>query len=147
MANGIHRHRARVVLPSGAGIFAVSFDPLDPYGREVQPDFGLYLDPRWSPPWDHEHVDWPDFGLPASPPALRTSLTQLLDRARRGETVELGCLGAHGRTGTALACLAVLDGVPGTEAVAWVREAHCERAVETPDQRAFVADFGGAASG
>ena len=64
-----------------------------------------------------------------------------MDRSRRGEVVELGCLGAQGRTGTALSCLAILAGVPASEAIAWVRAAHCEKALETPEQAAFVADF------
>lgn len=46
--------------------------------------------------------------------------------------------GGHGRTGTALACLARLDGVPAGDAVAWVREHYCRQAVETVDQEAFV---------
>lgn len=49
--------------------------------------------------------------------------------------------GGRGRTGTALACLAVLDGVPHREAVAYVREHYCVHAVETPWQRRFVLDF------
>ena len=56
--------------------------------------------------------------------------------------VEIGCLGGHGRTGTALACLAVLAGTPAAEAVAWVRGAYCPKAVETDAQRAFVESFG-----
>jgi hypothetical protein len=39
------------------------------------------------------------------------------------------------------ACLAVLDGVPGREAVRYVRTHHAPRAVETPGQRRFVARF------
>jgi protein-tyrosine phosphatase len=72
---------------------------------------------------------------------LRGALEDVLDRSRRGEHVEAGCLGGHGRTGTALACLAVLTGTPSSEAVAWVRAAYCEKAVETDEQRAFVAAF------
>ena len=120
----------------------VSFDPNDPYTREERPEFGLYLDRRWSPPWTHDYVEWPDFGLPANSAELRSQLAQLLERSRRGEQVELGCLGAHGRTGTALGCLAILAGVPASDAVAWVRSAHCDKAVETPEQMAFVAAFG-----
>ena len=138
----LHRHRTLVVLPDGSRVVAVSFDPNDPYTREVRPDFGLYLDDRWSPPWPHDHLQWPDFGVPTSSAELRSRLSQLLERSRSGEHVELGCLGAHGRTGTALACLAILAGVPASDAVAWVRTAHCEKAVETPEQMAFVADFG-----
>jgi protein-tyrosine phosphatase len=54
------------------------------------------------------------------------------------ERVEIACAGGHGRTGTALACLAILDGVPGTEAVAFVREHYYSHAVETPGQRRYV---------
>ena len=41
-----------------------------------------------------------------------------------------------------VACLAVLTGTPPDEAVAWVRATYCEKAVETDEQRAFVAAFG-----
>lgn len=43
--------------------------------------------------------------------------------------------------GTALACLAVLDGVPAAAAVAFVRERYDPRAVEVPWQRWYVARF------
>jgi protein-tyrosine phosphatase len=57
------------------------------------------------------------------------------------ERVEIACAGGNGRTGTALACLAVLDGVPNREAVAYVREHYAPGAVETPGQRRFVSRF------
>jgi hypothetical protein len=40
-----------------------------------------------------------------------------------------------GRTGTAPAAHAVLDGLPADRAVGWVRENYHHRAVETPWQR------------
>jgi protein-tyrosine phosphatase len=55
--------------------------------------------------------------------------------------VEVACSGGTGRTGTALACLAVLDGVPAADAVTFVRANYRPRAVETPSQRRFVARF------
>jgi hypothetical protein len=134
----VHRHLDRIVFPDGIAVTAVSFDPVDPYGRERQPDYGVYLDDRWQPPWPHDHVHWPDFGVPADAVALMSVLRSLRDRARRGDRVELGCLGGHGRTGTALACLAVLSGVRASDATAWVRSAYCTEAVETPEQEAFV---------
>ena len=57
------------------------------------------------------------------------------------ERVEVACASGYGRTGTALACLAVLDGVPNRQAVAYVREHYAPRAVETPWQRRFVSRF------
>jgi hypothetical protein len=50
-------------------------------------------------------------------------------------------LGGHGRTGTALACLAALSGEPSQEAVVWVRTNYCPKAVETPEQAVFVASL------
>ncbi|MEN3273198.1 MAG: hypothetical protein V7636_1959 [Actinomycetota bacterium] len=130
-----HRHLDAVTLPDGTTVVAVSFSSA--YERDAPPDFGLYLDERWDPPWPHAHVDWPDFGLPADPDAFVAALEDLRVRSRRGEVVELGCLGAHGRTGTALACLAVLAGVDG-DPVDWVRSTYCDKAVETDEQAAFA---------
>ena len=138
----LHRHRTPVTLPDGTTVVAASFDEADPYTRATPPDHGVYLDARWQPPWSHEHVDWPDFGVPADVGALRRTLADVRRRAAGGEVVELGCLGGHGRTGTALACLAVLAGHPPDEAVAWVRAAYCAKAVETDDQARLVAGFG-----
>lgn len=137
----VHRHHDLVGLPDGTTITAVSFDAVDPYARERPPDYGLYLDHRWQPPWVHDHLDWPDFGVPGDPASVLTALRSLLGRARSGERVEVGCLGGHGRTGTALACLAVLTGHPASDAVTWVRATYCPRAVETAAQEAFVARF------
>jgi hypothetical protein len=133
-----HLHRTRVVLPDGTEVTAVSFGSADPYAREVAPDFGLYLDERWQPPWPYEFFDWPDFGVPDDRDLLVATLESLLGRARAGQRVEIGCYGAHGRTGTALACLAVLCGHAPDDAVSWVRAEYCERAVETDEQEAFA---------
>jgi hypothetical protein len=45
------------------------------------------------------------------------------------------------RSGTAIGCLAILDGLAADGAVARVRTNYCERASETPEQEAFVAAF------
>lgn len=100
------------------------------------PDFGLLLLGRDRPTaWPHRWVARPDFRLPRGD--LRAALDDLLVRAG-AERVELACGGGTGRTGTALACLAVLDGVPAADAVEWVRTHYRRRAVETPAQRRFV---------
>jgi hypothetical protein len=134
----LHRHRSVVTLPDGTPICAASFDAEDPYTRDRPPDYGLYLDRRWLPPWTHDHLDWPDFGVPESAAATIAALRSALDRARAGERVEIGCLGGHGRTGTALACLAILTGHHPDDAVAWVRSTYCAEAVETAEQEAFI---------
>ncbi len=136
-----HIHRTPVTFIDGTTVSGVTFLSDDPSGRDQEPSFGLYLDERWDPPWPHAHLDWPDFDLPADVAGARSAFAEVLDRARSGAVVEIGCLGGHGRTGTALACLAVLTGTPGNEAVAWVRANYCDKAVETDEQARFVADF------
>ncbi|MFJ7905912.1 protein-tyrosine phosphatase family protein [Kitasatospora sp. NPDC096204] len=104
-----------------------------------QPTFGLYLlDDR--PPhvdWPSRWVRWPDFGLPADHADAHDAFREAWERSAT-ERVELACAGGWGRTGTSLACIAVLDGVPAVEAVPYVREHYDPHAVETPEQRAFV---------
>lgn len=138
----MHVHRDEVALPDGTTVVAATFDERDPYDRVVVPDFGLYLDERWEPPWPHKRLDWPDFGVPRDSVSVIDDFGQALARARDGQRVEIGCWGAHGRTGTALASLAVLTGLPGDEAVSWVRANYCQEAVETAEQEAFVATVG-----
>lgn len=142
-----HVHRTPVVLADGVTVVGVTFVQEDAYTREVAPTFGLYLDERWNPPWPHGHVEWPDFGLPADLQAFRAALVDVHERARRGERVELGCLGGHGRTGTALACLAVLAGTPARQAVSYVRANYCPKAIETTAQEQLVSTFRPEATG
>ena len=82
-----------------------------------------------------------DFGLPTNPELAARQIVEAFGRARGGELVEVGCLGGSGRTGTVLACMAVLAGVPQAEAVAWVRANYRPQAVETADQEAWVRWF------
>lgn len=106
------------------------------------PDFGLYLlgERPAQVPWDLRWVDWPDFRLPRDPGEAADALRSAWLRADH-QRVEVACAGGHGRTGTALACVAVLDGVPAELAVAFVRQHYAARAVETPWQRRYVTRF------
>ena len=103
------------------------------------PQFGLYLQGRPPPPvsWSSRWLRWPDWQLPVDHADARDALRELWRRAE-AERVEVGCSGGRGRTGTALACLAVLDGVPAADAVGYVRRHYHPRAVETPWQRRWV---------
>ncbi|MBR8641580.1 protein phosphatase [Streptomyces tuirus] len=115
--------------------------PLNP--SAPLPSHGVYLLGRQPPevPWESDWIRWPDFRLPADRAAARAMLADAWERAA-GERVEIACGGGRGRTGTALACLAVLDGVPAGEAVAYVRAHYDRRAVETPWQARYVRRFG-----
>ncbi|MGI5480106.1 phosphatase domain-containing protein [Streptomyces lavendofoliae] len=106
------------------------------------PDFAVYLLGKRPAgvPWEARWVRWPDFRLPADAADARAALREAWERAA-AERVEIACGGGRGRTGTTLACLAVLDGVPSDEAVEFVRRNYDRRAVETPWQKRFVRRF------
>jgi len=129
-----------LVLPSGRSVRGRALRAPLPEGPP--PEFGVYLLGREPDPvaWSAQWVRWPDFRLPADRERARHVLREAWERAGR-ERVEVACGGGRGRTGTALACLAVLDGVPAAQAVALVRERYDRRAVETPWQRRYVARF------
>lgn len=129
-----------VQLPSGRRVRGRGLRRLAPAGPA--PQFAVHLVGRRPPPvpWDARWVRWPDFRLPTDPAALRAALVEAHQRAGTAR-VELACGGGRGRTGTALACLAVLDGVPAEEAVGWVRARYDRRAVETRAQARLVASF------
>ncbi|HEY0696675.1 MAG TPA: protein-tyrosine phosphatase family protein [Micromonospora sp.] len=106
------------------------------------PTFALYLLGRTPPTvdWESRWLRWPDFRLPSDRTEAKLLLAEAWRRAAT-ERVELACAGGRGRTGTALACLAVIDGVPATGAVDYVRRHYHPQAVETPWQRRFVTRF------
>jgi protein-tyrosine phosphatase len=106
------------------------------------PAYGVYLLGKRPPEveWESRWVLWPDFRLPADDGDARDALVGLLARAG-DERVEVACAGGRGRTGTALACLAVLDGIEPREAVAYVRTNYHSKAVETFSQKRYVRRF------
>ncbi|MFG1927615.1 protein phosphatase [Cryptosporangium sp. NPDC048952] len=90
------------------------------------------------PSWPHRRIVWPDFWIPRDREDALDALREALAKAHDGAFVEVACMGGRGRTGTALAALAVLDGMPPGEAVGWVRGAYHRKAVETPWQARWV---------
>src|SRR5689334_8425131 len=119
-----------LVLPSGRLVRGRSVRAALP--PEGPPEFGVYL--LGAPPtmcWPHRWVRCPDFGVPVDREEFRGALVEALERAD-ADRVEIGCGGGRGRTGTALACLAVLDDLDGAAAVDFVRTGYDPHAVETP---------------
>ena len=129
-----------LTLPSGRRVRGRGLRGPLPDGQE--PTFALYLLGNEPPavPWRSRWLRWPDFRLPAEPSAAVDALHDAWARAAT-ERVEIACGGGIGRTGTALSCLAVLDGLAPRDAIAYVRECYARRAVETPWQRRFVERF------
>lgn len=119
------------------------------------PDFGLYFGrppdqlrralirrrPEWQPDWPAEWIDWPDFRTPRHDRLAAATIEHAYLLAQAGQRVEIACGGGTGRTGTVIACMAILAGHPAADAVAWTRRHYRPRAVETPGQRRWIRWF------
>jgi hypothetical protein len=132
-------------LPGGGRIRAsASYHRTD---DDPERAWGLYLCPHWEPTWPSRTVDWENMGLPVDFDDAVEAINEAYVIIGEGALVEVGCQGGIGRTGTVIACWALLDGVDPTDAVAWVRTNYLVRAVETPVQEWWVEWFGTQLSG
>lgn len=88
--------------------------------------------------------DWPDFSIPNVEKAFWIALVD--DITSKGLTsISCQCAGGHGRTGVQLSILAYLlskkpQWKTAEELVLWVREKHCEHAVENLTQQKYIAE-------
>jgi protein-tyrosine phosphatase len=135
--------------PAGAGVLRLPSGRLvrgrglrRPLPSGPEPTFAVYLLGKAPPAvaWESRWLRWPDFWLPSDRARARDILREAWERAP-SHRVEVACGGGRGRTGTALACLAVIDGVPANRAVAFVRRHYDPGAVEMPWQKRYVARF------
>ena len=128
-----------VEFPDGTTVHASSMHDRD--ASDEVPDLGLYLDTGWKPMGMAYTIHWPDFNIPPALAAAGYTIVDTYNKAKAGCWVEVGCIGGHGRTGTVLACMAVLAGVPSKKAVSWVRNNYCKEAVESKEQEWMVEWF------
>jgi hypothetical protein len=157
------RHwREPVDLREGLTVFASAwFDR--PYRRRVDMDWsdvGFYLDGSWAsaalvsspgfrPPFISRRstqiviYPWPDLGLPRDPRRFKRALRWILEQAAMGRRVEIGCAGGHGRTGTTLAGLLILQGLTPRGALRRVRRSYCDEAVESREQAEMLRRLAG----
>ena len=83
-----------------------------------------------------------DMQAPAKPGHFKKLVHWTADRLTDGLKVHCGCIGGHGRTGTFFAALVrvMLD---EPDAIAYVRQHYCKKAVESAAQVAFLAEHFG----
>jgi len=130
--------------------------PAKSWVRE-KPDLGVYLAEPWlsvmgniltngvslksGAPYDVIYIDWPDRGI-VSVQCLIVVVNKVIEYLESGKQVEIGCWGAHGRTGTMTSCLlSAIEHVSGEKAIEEVRSRYCNRAVEGVVQEQLVKDF------
>jgi len=77
-----------------------------------------------------------DMSVPQDVPNFRKLVEWVKDHLDAGRKVHVGCLGGHGRTGMFLAALVSLYGEP--DAITYVREHYCKKAVESSQQVEFL---------
>lgn len=138
---------AAIALPDGTVVRGRG--RREPLPSGPLPTYGLYLGrpaatwrfgrrPAWRPDWPADWIEWPDFRTPKDRDAAAAAIRRAFLLARAGERVEVACGGGVGRTGTVIACMAVLAGHPAADAVEWTRRNYRPRAVETRGQRRWV---------
>ena len=132
--------RGLLELPLGGRLISISGGPFDamPAGARglcLEADAARIGEAEW-------RLDVPDYGVPDDA-ALRAVLTEMLAamRAAPDGAYHIGCKAGIGRTGTVMACLAIMAGAAEGDPVSWLRAAYYQGAIETPGQEDFVRRF------
>lgn len=84
----------------------------------------------------------PDMGVPADKEQYAKMLDWLVVQLTAHKKVHIGCIGGHGRTGMTLSALAFLM-LHEKDAITYVREHYCQKAVESQAQVNFLHDLFG----
>lgn len=78
-----------------------------------------------------------DMGVPHNLEQFNNLLKYIEQELLAGKKVFVGCIGGHGRTGTVLAAL-VKQMTGNEDAITYVREKYCKKAVESTEQIEFL---------
>ena len=85
---------------------------------------------------DYVSIDWQDMSVPAVQPEFWQKFVELLPEKCH---VVVNCVGGHGRTGTALACLYLAHAdCTAWEAIEFIRSDYCSYAIETDEQENYI---------
>lgn len=86
-------------------------------------------------------IDWPDYGAPPIVPGFWKAVNDEAEKQKVGKVL-IYCMGGHGRTGTALSAVLIeTSGFSAKQAVQWVRQNYCKRAVESKEQKQYLFDL------
>ena len=78
-----------------------------------------------------------DMQSPKSPKSFSKLISWLCLALDKGKRIHVGCVGGHGRTGLVLAAIAKEINCE-MDAITWVRDNYCKKAVETQSQVNFL---------
>jgi hypothetical protein len=81
-------------------------------------------------------LDWPDMDSPVLDPEFWKDLVKHM--AEKKSKALVFCIGGHGRTGTAIACILVATGWKAQKAIDWIRTNYCSQAIETVTQENYI---------
>jgi hypothetical protein len=84
-------------------------------------------------------IDWPDWGSP--PPVVFKYAKWVHSEWEKGKTIQFGCIGGHGRTGTFLAMVLLAGGFSNgdpADVTKWVHENYCKDAIESLGQKKAI---------
>lgn len=120
--------------------------------RHENVDLYVALDGSMQHPYFTSGLDWlnapvslyypiENMRIPKNPDKFKDLIEVIVDALAQGAKVHVGCIGGHGRTGMVLAAVVAKLGIAGEEndAIAWVRENYCKKAVENAAQEGFLA--------
>lgn len=124
---------------TGGSCTYVQPSQIETYDVFVGLDRGMVLS-KMSLPWtDGTQFLYPitDMQAPASAETFHQLIGYLSNSITEGLNVFVGCIGGHGRTGTVLAAL-VAHMTGRKDAIQYVRDAYCKKAVESQAQVDFL---------
>ena len=91
--------------------------------------------------YDAIYIDWPDRGV-VSNECLIPVVNMVVAYLEEGLSVEIGCWGGHGRTGTFSALLlGAIEKLDGAIAIVELRKRYCRHAIEGTEQEQMVKQF------
>lgn len=129
-----HSHPALTIDGVGDIQGGSCYTPQGKYDVEILLCYGATL-PRNILPWETTLVRYAitDGMTPSDFKAFDRLIDWTIGQMKSGKKVHVGCIGGHGRTGLFLSAL-VAKATGNKDAITWVREHYCEKAVETTAQ-------------